>query len=70
MGTNFMNYPGFRDSVGADDPKMLEKVESIIPLGRLGEPKEAAHLAAALLDGENNYVTAEFFNVSGGWGGE
>lgn len=70
MGTNFMNYPGFRDSVGADNPKALEKINSIIPLGRLGEPKEAAHLAAALLDGKNNYVTAEFFSVSGGWGGQ
>lgn len=67
MGTNFMNYPGFRESVGADDPEIFEKVLSQIPVHRLGEPKEAAHLAASLLDGNNMYTTGQVFSVSGGW---
>jgi NAD(P)-dependent dehydrogenase (short-subunit alcohol dehydrogenase family) len=67
MGTNFMNYPGFRDMVGWSDPEKAKQITSQIPLGRLGEPKEAAHLAVALLDGENRYQTGQFFPVTGGW---
>ncbi len=60
MGTNFMNYPGFRDSTGANDPEIRKKIEAQIPLGRLGEPAEAAHFAASLLDGRNMYQTGIF----------
>jgi NAD(P)-dependent dehydrogenase (short-subunit alcohol dehydrogenase family) len=70
MGTNFMNYPGFRNSVGADDPKVVEKIKTFIPLGRLGEPKEAANLAAAVLDGTNMYTTGQVLSISGGWAGQ
>jgi len=70
MGTNFMNYPGFKDSVGADTPEKFKKVTDMIPLGRLGEPKEAANLAAALFDGKSMYTTGQNFSVSGGWAGK
>ena len=26
VGTNFMNYPGFRDAAGAKDPKVFQKI--------------------------------------------
>jgi len=38
-----------------------------IPMGRLGQPEEMAHMAASLLDGGCNYYTAQFLNMSGGW---
>ena len=62
-----LNYSGFLDSTGARDPQVLEKVLEKIPAGRLGEPEEAAHIAASLLDGESSFMSGEFLSVSGGW---
>lgn len=67
IGTNFMNYPGFREAAGAEDPKAYQKILDTIPLGRLGETEEAAHLALSLLDGHNMYTTGNFFPVAGGF---
>jgi 3-oxoacyl-[acyl-carrier protein] reductase len=67
IGTNFMNYPGFREAAGAEDPKVYEGILNTIPLRRLGETEEAAHLALALLDGYNMYTTGNFFPVGGGF---
>jgi NAD(P)-dependent dehydrogenase (short-subunit alcohol dehydrogenase family) len=46
---------------------MMEKILRKIPAKRLGEAAEIAHLATALLDGENNFMTGEFLSLSGGW---
>lgn len=70
MGTNFLNYPGFRKVAGTDNPKVLEKIKTFIPIGRLGEPVEAANLAAAVLDGTNMFTTGQVLSVSGGWVGQ
>lgn len=67
IGTMALNYSGFLDNTGARDPQVLEKVLEHIPAGRLGEPAEAAHMAAALLDGQSGFMTGEFLSVSGGW---
>ena len=68
VGTNFMNYPGFKHTMGADkDPKIMEAVLEEIPVGRLGETREAAHFTMALLDGYNMYTTGNFFPVAGGF---
>lgn len=67
IGTNFMNYPGFRESSGAEDPKVYEALLKTIPMRRLGETEEAAHLAMSLLDGYNMYTTGNFFPVAGGF---
>jgi NAD(P)-dependent dehydrogenase (short-subunit alcohol dehydrogenase family) len=67
IGTMFLNYPGFLDNTGARDPEVLAQTLGHIPLGRLGEPGEPAHIAAAMLDGQSNYITGEFISVSGGW---
>ena len=65
---NFMNYPGFLHTMGADkDPKKLEAILDMIPMARLGEEDEAAHFCAALLDGQNMYTTGNFFPVGGGF---
>jgi NAD(P)-dependent dehydrogenase (short-subunit alcohol dehydrogenase family) len=68
VGTNFMNYPGFLHTMGADkDPKKLQAILDTIPMARLGEEDEAAHFCAALLDGQNMYTTGNFFPVAGGF---
>ena len=40
---------------------------SEIPMGRLGEPKEFAGLAAFLVSDRAGYITGESFAVDGGW---
>ncbi|MGI9330621.1 MAG: SDR family NAD(P)-dependent oxidoreductase [Gammaproteobacteria bacterium] len=68
VGTNFMNYPGFLELSGAgSDPKIMEAILDMIPAGRLGETREAAHFAMALLDGKNMYTTGNFYPVAGGF---
>jgi 3-oxoacyl-[acyl-carrier protein] reductase len=69
MGTNFCDYPGFKDSLGVTTDAEVAKWAKFIPAGRLGPPAEIAHLAAALLDGECNYYAAQFACMSGGWNG-
>ena len=71
VGTNFMNYPGFKHAAGVeDDPKAFQKILDTIPMGRLGETAEAAHFTTALLDGRNMYMTGNFFPVAGGFNNE
>ena len=68
VGTNFMNYPGFKHTLGADkDPKIMKALLEEIPMGRLGETAEAARFTLALLDGFNMYTTGNFFPVAGGF---
>ncbi len=68
VGTNFMNYPGFKHTLGADkDPKIMEALLEEIPIGRLGETAEAAHFTLGLLDGHNMYSTGNFYTVAGGF---
>lgn len=67
IGTNFLEYPGFIEASGATDPEVRKKIESMIPLRRLGQPQEAAHFCASLLDGINTFQTGQFFSLSGGW---
>jgi len=68
VGTNFMNYPGFKHTTGADkDPKIMEEMLAKIPMGRLGEMREAAHFCMGLLDGYNMYTTGNIFPIAGGF---
>jgi NAD(P)-dependent dehydrogenase (short-subunit alcohol dehydrogenase family) len=70
MGSMFCDYPGYRNTLGVTNPDALAEAVKPIPMGRLGQPEEMAHLAAALLDGGCNYYTAQFLNMSGGWNGD
>lgn len=67
VGTNFLDYPGFRSATGVDDPAILAQYEKRVPLGRLGQSDEVAHFCAGLLDGRSNFQTGQFFSLSGGW---
>jgi NAD(P)-dependent dehydrogenase (short-subunit alcohol dehydrogenase family) len=53
-----------------DDPfggsTFLERVKEKIPMGRVGEPPEAAAAIAWLLSREASFVTGAIVNVSGG----
>ncbi len=42
------------------------KIESSIPLGRVGTPNDIAHTASFLLDERTGYVTGQCLNVCGG----
>ena len=71
VGTNFMNYPGFKHAAGVEnDPEAFQKILETIPMRRLGETREAAHFTTALLDGYNMYMTGNFFPVAGGFNNE
>lgn len=69
MGSMFCDYPGYRVTLGVTNPEAVAEACKPIPMGRLGQPKEMAHMAASLLDGSCNYYTAQFLNMSGGWNG-
>ena len=70
IGTNFMNYPGFKDAAGVKTDEDFEKILTQIPMRRLGETTEAAHLALSLLDGYNMFTTGNFIPVGGGFNNE
>ncbi len=65
FGTNFLNYPSAIESYGGIDK--MAHVESKLPVGRMGEPEECAHLAVALLDGKNMFTTGQAIMIDGGY---
>ena len=67
IGTAFLDYPGFINATGSDDPDVRKKVEAKVPMKRFGQPAEVAHFTASLLDGGNRFQTGQFFSLSGGW---
>jgi 3-oxoacyl-[acyl-carrier protein] reductase len=67
IGTNFMDFPGFIQANGADDPERRRRIEARVPAGRLGTMEELAAFTATLLDGRSRFQTGQFFSYSGGW---
>ena len=67
VGTNYMDFPEFRRATGADDPAIRAKIESRVPLGRLGTMDEFAHFCAPFVDGTSRFTTGQFVSYSGGW---
>jgi 3-oxoacyl-[acyl-carrier protein] reductase len=67
IGTNFMDFPGFIQANGADDPERRRRIEAQVPAGRLGTMEELAAFTATLLDGRSRFQTGQFFSYSGGW---
>ncbi len=65
FGTNFLNYPDAVESYGGEEA--MDHVASKLPVGRFGEPEEAAHLAVALLDGKNMFTTGQSIMIDGGY---
>ncbi|MCU1366762.1 MAG: family oxidoreductase [Ilumatobacteraceae bacterium] len=67
IGTNYMDFPGFRAATGADDPERRAVIEAQVPMRRLGTMDELAEFTAVLLDGRSRFQTGQFFSYSGGW---
>jgi 3-oxoacyl-[acyl-carrier protein] reductase len=67
VGTNYMDFPGFLQATGADDPERRKKIEAQVPMKRLGTMEELAEFTAVLLDGRSRFQTGQFFSFSGGW---
>lgn len=67
VGTNFMDFPEFRRAAGADDPEVRARIESSVPLRRLGTVDECAAFCMAFLDGTSGFTTGQFVAYAGGW---
>jgi len=67
VGTNFMDFPAFRAASGADDPEIRAKIESQVPMRRLGSMEEFAAFCAVFLDGSSGFTTGQNVGYSGGW---
>src|SRR6202162_5576566 len=52
---------------GGSNPDIVSKWEKEIPMGRLGEPRELAALAAFLASERASYITGSSIAVDGGW---
>ena len=52
---------------GVTQNAAVERWESEIPMGRLGEPREFAALAAFIASERASYITAQSIVVDGGW---
>ncbi|MBI2517344.1 MAG: 3-oxoacyl-[acyl-carrier-protein] reductase [Opitutae bacterium] len=60
--------PGFiqTDMTAALPPEAAEKISSVIPLKRLGDAADIAHMTAYLCSEEAGYITGQVFTVDGG----
>ena len=60
--------PGFikTDMTAALPAEAAEKITSVIPLKRLGEAADIAHMTAFLCSEEAGYITGQVFTVDGG----
>ena len=63
--------PGFIEtnltSSLTSDPDMLNKLESLHPMGRLGQPREVAYAALYLASDDARHVTGTALTVDGGY---
>ncbi len=67
VGTNFMDFPGFRAATGADNPKIMAKIEKNVPMGRLGTMEEFAQFCRVFIDGTAKFQTGQVVGFDGGW---
>jgi acetoacetyl-CoA reductase/3-oxoacyl-[acyl-carrier protein] reductase len=60
--------PGYiaTDMLATIPDKVLERLRSQIPVGRIGRPEEIARVVAFLADDESSYITGQVWAVNGG----
>jgi NAD(P)-dependent dehydrogenase (short-subunit alcohol dehydrogenase family) len=67
VGTNFMDFPEFLRGNRVETPEDRTRVESMVPMKRLGTMTEFAAFCATFLDGSSRFATGQFFPYAGGW---
>jgi len=67
IGTNFIDFPAFLRANRAEDPEGRARVESMVPMGRLGGLDELAHFSMPYVDGTSRFATGQFVAFAGGW---
>ena len=67
VGTNFMDFDGFRAATGADDPEVRARIEGNVPMRRLGTMEEFAAFCGGFLDGTARFQTGQVVGFDGGW---
>ncbi|MEY3034274.1 MAG: hypothetical protein RLZ86_896 [Actinomycetota bacterium] len=67
VGTNFMDFPAFLAATGATDPAVRARIESRVPMRRLGTMEEFASFCMAFVDGSSRFTTGQFVAYAGGW---
>lgn len=67
VGTNYMDFPGFVKATGADDPERRKRIESQVPMGRLGTMDEFAAFCSVFIDGTARFQTGQCVGFDGGW---
>jgi NAD(P)-dependent dehydrogenase (short-subunit alcohol dehydrogenase family) len=60
--------PGYieTDMLSGVPEKVLDKIISSVPMGRLGQPDEVARLVEFLADPDSAYITGQVYSVNGG----
>ena len=67
VGTNYMNFPGYWAAMGGETPEKRAKLESQVPMGRMGEMDEFAEFCTVFLDGRMGFATGQTVQFDGGW---
>ena len=67
VGTNFMDFEEFLRGNRVNTPEDRARVESLVPMKRLGTMAEFASFCATFLDGSSRFATGQFFPYAGGW---
>jgi acetoacetyl-CoA reductase len=60
--------PGYIETemVGAMKPEVLEQIVAQIPVGRLGQPEEIAHMVSFLVSEHSGFITGSVLSANGG----
>jgi NAD(P)-dependent dehydrogenase (short-subunit alcohol dehydrogenase family) len=67
VGTNFMDFPEFLKANRVTDAASRQKVESMVPMKRLGTMAEFAAFCMPFIDGTSGFTTGQFVGYAGGW---
>lgn len=67
VAPNFVESPTYFPETLLADPEARAKIESNIPLGRLGKPEEVGALIAFLASPGADFLTGQVIPIAGGW---
>lgn len=67
LRANSISFGTFPKPSVQENKEFIKKLEELIPLGRIGQPKEVAGAVVFLASDEASYVTGSSLVVDGGW---